>query len=68
MYSRVMMSFTLAAFLSAFFTLVATHGLHIASGLLWMAVAMVQMKLRGLWNASRPANAPPVGYAGLAAK
>lgn len=28
----------------------------------------VQMKLRGLWNASRPANAPPVGYAGLAAK
>ena len=36
------------AFLSAFFTLVGTHGLHIASGLLWMAVSMVQIRLRGL--------------------
>jgi cytochrome o ubiquinol oxidase subunit 3 len=37
-----------SAFLSAFFTLVGTHGVHIASGLLWMAVAMIQMKMRGL--------------------
>lgn len=37
-----------SAFLSAFFSLVGTHGLHIATGLLWMAVAMVQMKTRGL--------------------
>lgn len=36
------------AFLSAFFTLVGTHGLHIAVGLLWMAVAMVKVRLRGL--------------------
>lgn len=37
-----------SAFLSSFFTLVGTHGLHIAVGLLWMAVAMVQLKLRSL--------------------
>jgi len=37
-----------SAFLSAFFTLVGTHGLHIATGLLWMAVAMVQIKVKGL--------------------
>lgn len=35
-----------SAALSAFFTLVATHGLHIAVGLLWMIVAIVQIKLR----------------------
>jgi cytochrome o ubiquinol oxidase subunit 3 len=37
-----------SAFLTAFFTLVGTHGLHIAIGLLWLGVAMVQVKLRGL--------------------
>lgn len=37
-----------SAFLSAFFTLVGTHGLHITIGLLWMAIAMVQVALRGL--------------------
>ena len=37
-----------SAFLSAFFTLVGTHGLHIAIGLLWMAVSIVQIKMRGL--------------------
>jgi cytochrome o ubiquinol oxidase subunit 3 len=36
------------AALSSFFTLVSTHGLHIAVGLLWMVVAMVQIKVRGL--------------------
>ncbi|MGH7240576.1 MAG: cytochrome c oxidase subunit 3, partial [Candidatus Saccharimonadales bacterium] len=36
------------AFLSAFFTLVGTHGLHITIGLLWMAVAMIQVAVRGL--------------------
>lgn len=36
-----------SAFLSSFFTLVGTHGLHIAAGLLWMIVSMVQIKLRG---------------------
>ena len=29
---------TRSAFLSAFFTLVGTHGLHVATGLLWMIV------------------------------
>jgi cytochrome o ubiquinol oxidase subunit 3 len=37
-----------SAFLSAFFTLVGTHGLHITVGLLWILVAMVQMKVKGL--------------------
>jgi len=37
-----------SAFLSAFFTLVGTHGLHIAVGLLWIAVAIVQLKVKGL--------------------
>lgn len=37
-----------SAFLSSFFTLVGTHGLHIAVGLLWIVVAIVQLKLRGL--------------------
>jgi cytochrome o ubiquinol oxidase subunit 3 len=31
-----------SAFLSSFFTLVATHGLHVTVGLIWMAVLMVQ--------------------------
>lgn len=37
-----------SAFLSSFFTLVGTHGLHIAVGLVWLGVSMVQVKLRGL--------------------
>lgn len=37
-----------SAFLSAFFTLVGTHGLHVASGLLWLAVAMSQVAVKGL--------------------
>ena len=32
-----------SAFLSSYFTLVATHGIHIAIGLLWMAVVMVRL-------------------------
>jgi cytochrome o ubiquinol oxidase subunit 3 len=37
-----------SGFLSAFFTLVGTHGLHIATGLVWMTVMMVQTFRRGL--------------------
>lgn len=37
-----------SAFLSAFFTLVGTHGLHITVGLLWIAVLCVQVVQRGL--------------------
>lgn len=36
------------AFLSSFFTLVGTHGLHITVGLLWIAVLMGQIKQKGL--------------------
>jgi len=41
-------SFQNSAFLSSFFTLVGTHGLHIAVGLLWMLVSMVMVYKRGL--------------------
>ncbi len=37
-----------SAYLSAFFALVGTHGLHVASGLIWMAVLMHQVHRRGL--------------------
>ncbi|HUZ92812.1 MAG TPA: cytochrome o ubiquinol oxidase subunit III [Candidatus Paceibacterota bacterium] len=41
-----------SAFLSSFFTLVGTHGLHIAVGLLWIVVAVIQVRLRGLTPAT----------------
>ena len=37
-----------SAFLSAFFTLVGTHGLHVTFGLVWLSVLMVQVARRGL--------------------
>ncbi|HUS26354.1 MAG TPA: cytochrome o ubiquinol oxidase subunit III [Nevskiaceae bacterium] len=37
-----------SGFLSAFFTLVGTHGAHITSGLVWIAVLSVQLWQRGL--------------------
>ncbi len=37
-----------SGFLSAFFTLVGTHGLHITVGLLWMIVMIVQIARKGL--------------------
>lgn len=37
-----------SGFLSAFFTLVGTHGLHITAGLLWMLVLAVQITRKGL--------------------
>jgi cytochrome o ubiquinol oxidase subunit 3 len=39
------------AFFSAFFVLVGTHGLHITSGLLWMAITMAYITKRGLNSA-----------------
>ncbi len=36
-----------SAFLSAFFALVGCHGLHVAAGLLWLVVMMVQVAARG---------------------
>lgn len=41
-------SWQASAFLSAFFTLVGTHGLHITAGLLWIAVMLWQIRRRGL--------------------
>jgi cytochrome o ubiquinol oxidase subunit 3 len=37
-----------SAFLSAFFTLVGTHGAHVTIGLIWMAVMMGQIDTKGL--------------------
>ncbi len=37
-----------SGFLSAFFTLVGTHGAHICSGLIWMAVLLVKVIRKGL--------------------
>ena len=36
-----------SAFLSSFFTLVATHGLHVTCGLVWMAIMMVLVVKKG---------------------
>jgi cytochrome o ubiquinol oxidase subunit 3 len=36
-----------SAFLSAFFTLVGCHGLHITAGLIWLVVMMSQVAIRG---------------------
>jgi cytochrome o ubiquinol oxidase subunit 3 len=41
-------SWQASAFLSAFFTLVGTHGAHITVGLLWILVMMWQIARRGL--------------------
>jgi len=39
---------TRSAFLSGFFTLVGTHGLHVTFGIVWLVTLMVQVSLRGL--------------------
>jgi cytochrome o ubiquinol oxidase subunit III len=36
-----------SAFLSSFFTLVSTHGLHVTCGILWLGVLLVQFLGRG---------------------
>jgi len=40
-------SFEKSAFLSGFFVLVGTHGLHVLCGLIWMILLMIQVLLRG---------------------
>jgi cytochrome o ubiquinol oxidase subunit 3 len=37
-----------SAFLSAFFTLVGCHGLHVAAGLIWLVVMMAQVAIKGI--------------------
>ncbi|HET7268214.1 MAG TPA: cytochrome o ubiquinol oxidase subunit III [Oleiagrimonas sp.] len=41
-----------SAFLSAFFTLVGTHGLHVTVGCLWLIVLMVQLARFGINDAN----------------
>jgi cytochrome o ubiquinol oxidase subunit 3 len=36
-----------SAFLSAFFALVGCHGLHVTAGLIWLAVVMAQVEIKG---------------------
>jgi cytochrome o ubiquinol oxidase subunit III len=45
-------SWTRSGFLSSYFTLVGTHGLHISVGLLWMATMMVRIWRSGISNIS----------------
>jgi len=42
-----------SGFLTAFFTLVGTHGLHVLSGMVWMAVLIAHVLRRGLTEANR---------------
>jgi len=41
-----------SGYLSAFFTLVGTHGAHITAGLIWMVVMMAQVISRGLTSSN----------------
>jgi cytochrome o ubiquinol oxidase subunit 3 len=45
-------SWTRSGFLSSFFTLVGTHGLHITVGLIWMVVMMLRVLKSGLGTAT----------------
>jgi cytochrome o ubiquinol oxidase subunit III len=42
-----------SAFLSSFFTLVGTHGLHVTFGLVWLVTLMTQVRRYGLTEANR---------------
>ena len=37
-----------SAFLSSFFTLVGTHGLHVTFGIVWLVTMMIQVQMHGL--------------------
>ncbi|GHG80392.1 cytochrome o ubiquinol oxidase subunit III [Pseudodonghicola xiamenensis] len=41
-----------SAFLSAFFALVGTHGLHVTAGTIWLVTLMVQIGMHGLIGAN----------------
>ena len=42
-----------SGYLSAFFTLVGTHGLHVTFGVIWIGVMLVQLQQRGLHPENR---------------
>ncbi|NVK35890.1 MAG: cytochrome o ubiquinol oxidase subunit III [Rhodobacteraceae bacterium] len=37
-----------SAFLSSFYTLVGTHGLHVTGGVIWLITLLIQLSLKGL--------------------
>ena len=41
-----------SAFLSSFFTLVGTHGIHVTFGLIWLVTLMIQISKHGLIEAN----------------
>lgn len=43
-----------SAFLTGFFTLVGTHGLHVSFGLIWILIMLIQLSTRGLTPMTRP--------------
>lgn len=45
-------SWRASGFLTAFFSLVATHGLHITAGLLWITTMLLRLNRRGLTHAT----------------
>ncbi|AOM41156.1 cytochrome o ubiquinol oxidase subunit III [Xenorhabdus hominickii] len=42
-----------SAFLSSFFALVATHGIHVTCGLIWIIIMIIQVSRRGLTEVNR---------------
>lgn len=42
-----------SAFLSAFYTLVGTHGIHVTIGLVWLLALMIQLGQRGITSVTR---------------
>lgn len=42
-----------SGFLSGFFTLVGTHGLHVSIGLVWMIGLMIQLRRRGITKVTK---------------
>jgi cytochrome o ubiquinol oxidase subunit III len=42
-----------SAFLTAFYTLVSTHGLHVSIGLVWMTAIILQLRRHGITNVTK---------------
>ena len=54
-----------SAFLSSFFTLVGTHGLHVTFGIVWLVTLMVQVAQHGLTQREPPPPDVPVDVLAL---
>jgi len=46
--------FTTSAFSSSFYTLVGFHGAHVALGIVWISLVIIQLKRRGLNTVTAP--------------